>query len=256
MWKKFIFYLALGSIAGSIFSYADDTPANSDTPNRSPAAAVSDEYAEENEYSFDWLDPDKKVYVLQNRRYTKANRALLTIMGGLAMSNPYRNGFTLEPRLAYYFNEQIGIEGFMTYGFYTENETYLALKDATGSSISVNPHIREVKQQMGGLLHWAPWYAKINVFNSVLYFDWYFTGGVGSVTTDYFTNAIKDAANTVSQSFFAVFFGTGHQYHLSRAFTVRLDFTGAMYSAPSRGTTGDSTTYTNYNFNLGFGVRF
>ena len=29
-----------------------------------------------NDYSFRWLDPDKKIYVLQNRKFTKANRPI------------------------------------------------------------------------------------------------------------------------------------------------------------------------------------
>ncbi len=204
------------------------------------------------EYSFDWLDPEKKIYVLQNRKYLKTNRPVLSLMIGPGLTGAYQNRFNLDPRLAYYINESWGIEGFYTKSFNTENSDLKALKNAT----TTLPLIREVQSQLGILVHWVPWYAKINVFNSILYFDWYFSGGLGSIGTGLDTRASSTApANIIRQDFFALYLGTGHQYHLSEHFLVRLDFMGSYYSAPLFGNTGESTWFSNYNFSFGVGLR-
>lgn len=208
------------------------------------------------EYSFNWLDPDKKIYVLQNRRYTKANRVMISAMAGVGVSNPYRDTYSFDPRVAYYFSESFGIEVFHTMFSNSENSTLEALKQAVGTVAGVLPVVREIKTQYGALAHYVPWYAKINVFNQILYFDWYFSGGVGQLGTDVITQTTTTGpkiANT--QNLFGVFLGTGHQYHLNESLTVRLDFSGAFYQAPIFGNTGEENWFSNYTFGIGLGLR-
>ena len=105
----------------------------------SVVAASWSEAAEdpENEYNFSWLDPDKKVSVLQNRKYRKANRPMITLGLGFANSNAYRKSYVIDPRLAYYFNESWGIEIFYSMFSNKENDTAKALiSTVTGSSAS------------------------------------------------------------------------------------------------------------------------
>jgi outer membrane beta-barrel protein len=215
--------------------------------------AAEDGVNADDEYNFSWLDPEKKIYVLQNRRYTKANKLLLSLGGGLAKTSPYRSSYQVDPRVAYYFSENWGFE--VAYQIFSNgtNNNFKAL-----SSTGVSPNILEVKNQLAALLHWAPWYAKINVFNSILYFDWYFTGGVGTVST----NAIAGANGTTpnvgtagNKSYTGLFFGTGHQYHVSERFVVRLDYTNVWFKAPERAISGANTNYTNSTFTVGVGLR-
>lgn len=242
-WLFRVVVIAIGAawIAVLAASYAD-----ADT-ERAPSA-------ERDEYSFQWLDPDKKIYVLQNRRYLKADRFLLSATVGPALGNSYRSSFALDPRVAYFLSEAFGIELFHTFVTNSENNTFEALKQATGSGAL--PIVREVRSQYGALAHYVPWYAKINVFNTILYFDWYFSAGVGSLKTalDTRPNA-QSAAQFVDEALFSLFLGTGHQYHLSHLLVVRLDFTGAFYQAPIFGTTGGKTWFSNYTFGVGLGVR-
>ena len=42
--------------------------------------------SDDDEFNFSWLDPDKKVYVLQNRKYRKKNRFAIFLTGGLNLS--------------------------------------------------------------------------------------------------------------------------------------------------------------------------
>jgi outer membrane beta-barrel protein len=223
-------------------------PSQSQEPNRSPAGSQS-----EDEYSFKWLDPDKKIYVLQNRRYLKGGHLLISAMGGLGFSNAYRNSYAADPRIAYYFSELFGFEVFYSFTFNSENNNYAALKNAAPNTL---PVIREIRSQAGALLHYAPWYAKINVFNKILYFDWYFDAGAGRISTalDTRTN-VNRAASFQNQDFFAIYAGTGHQYHLSQNFIVRLDFSGTYYMAPIFGNSGADTWFSSYVFAAGLGLR-
>lgn len=226
-------------ILGSTWSQAADE--NAEVPETSGA---------NDGYSFKWLDPEKKIYVLQNRRYTKANKLTLSFLAGPGFSNPYRSTFSIEPRASFYLTETWGFEVFYDKTFNSSNNTLQALQ---ATNTNTFPIIRQIQSEFGILAHWAPFYAKINVFNQILYFDWYFEGGLGSLTSGVTTS--KDTTNYSNQSETAFFLGTGHQFHVNDRFTVRLDFMGTYYQAPLQGTTGSNVWFTNYNFTLGLGMH-
>ena len=214
----------------------------------SPAA-----YAADDEYNFNWLDPDKKIYVLQNRKYLKSKKVLLSALGGFGMSNPYRDVKNADVRLGYYFHEDWGIEAFGQFYSNSSNATMDALKIISSTSL---PIVREIQSNVGLLFQWSPWYSKINVFNSILYFDWYFSAGIGSMRTQLDINRnVNNAPDLVTENLTPILVGTGHQFHVSQNFVVRLDFMGAFYSAKLLGTSGDSRWYSNYTFNIGAGFR-
>jgi outer membrane beta-barrel protein len=217
----------------------------------SVVAASWSEAAEDpdNEYNFSWLDPDKKVSVLQNRKYRKANRPMITLGYGFASTNAYRSSMVIDPRLAYYFNEAWGIEVFYSLFSNKENDTAKAL-----ATTSVRPDVIDVKSRMGALLHWVPWYAKINVFNNVLYFDWYFSGGIGSMNADMIPGSASAGA-TQSKSLTAYYLGTGQVFHVTENFVVRLDFTNTWFKAPIRAVSGEETFFNSSTFTVGAGFR-
>jgi len=208
----------------------------------------------DDEYNFNWLDPDKKIYVLQNRRYTKAMRPMVSVMGGTGFSNPYRTTVSVEPRASFYFTEALGVELRFNYNFNFTNNFARALAVASPSTM---PQIREVRMEYGAQLTWVPWYAKINVFNQILYFDWYFNAGGGIVSTAVDTRtSVSQPSDYVIQNLPGLFLSTGHLYHVGHTFLVRLDFTGSFYSAPINGTSGESSIYSNYGIGAGIGAMF
>lgn len=209
--------------------------------------SVADAASDSDDYQFSWLDPDKKIYVLQNRKYTKSRRLLLSAMFGLGFSNPYRSIADIEPRAAFYISEDWGVELFFNYTSNSVNGTFNALAAAVGSTTL--PTIREFRTGYGAQLHWSPWYAKINVFNQILFFDWYFGAGVGRF------NTILFYPGPISQDITPFMLSTGHQFHFNRMWTVRMDFTAMIYNAPLFGTTGDNTWFSDYRFRLGLGLR-
>jgi outer membrane beta-barrel protein len=218
----------------------------------SVVAASWSEAAEDpdNEYNFSWLDPDKKVSVLQNRKFRKANRPMISLGLGLANTNAYRKSDVIDPRIAYYFNESWGMEVFYSMFSNKMNTTALALE-----TTSVRPDVIEITSQVGALLQWVPWYAKINVFNTVLYFDWYFAGGAGTMNANMIPGSTSTGVAGTSKSLTAFYFGTGHIYHVTDSFIVRLDFMNAWFKAPQRAVTGPDTFFNSTTFEIGAGFR-
>lgn len=209
--------------------------------------------SEDDEYNFSWLDPDKKVYVLQNRKYRKAGRFAIFVSGGMNFSNPYRTEWVGVPRVAYWFTEQFGIEAFFGAVTNSDNNTLTALKRASPTAL---PFVRENRSYFGGLFTWTPWYSKLNFFNRILYYDWFFDVGVGQVSTALDQNTRADRGpNFKFESLFAVFYGTGMKFYLSRSFSVRMDLIGFYYSATGADGVSKTNTY-NYDFTAGVGYTF
>lgn len=205
------------------------------------------------DYNFNWLDPDKKIYVLQNRRYLKAEHLLLSAGGGFASTSPYRNTYSIDGKMAYYVTEAFGFEVFYSQFLNAESNLLAALKENSPNAL---PFVREIKAQYGGLLHWAPWYAKINFFNQIIYFDWFFSGGAGTISAALDKrSSTKAAANLVDEKLFALYLGTGHQYHLSQKMVVRLDVLGSFYQGTYINNSSDKTWFSNLNFGIGLGYR-
>jgi outer membrane beta-barrel protein len=228
--------------------------------DRKPAAMASSAPSGDDEYNFNWLDPEKKIYVLQNRRYLKANRVMLSGMVGTGFSNPYETTYNFDPRVTYYLSEEWGFEAFYTFTNNVANSAYTALAGTSNQGSTVLPVIRNIRTQYGATVQWLPWYAKINVFNKILYFDWYFNGGAGAVNYAMFNSSTGATGspvnpNEVDQSSFAVFLGTGHIYHITDSLLVRLDFTCAVYNTQIFGLGGGGTWFTNLNFGAGVGWR-
>lgn len=243
-----ILWLAL--IAGT---YADNSEAKEPAKESMRENSKDIEATIDDDYSFSWLDPEKKIYVLQNRRYTKINRGLLSVMGGPSLSNPYRNTYGITGRVGYFFSEAFGVEGFYSGFLNSENNTFEALALAAPNTL---PVVREIRTQLGLLGQWVPWYAKLNVFNSILYLDWYFSGGIGSLKAALDTRRSATAASVyVNENHLALYLGTGHLYHLNHRLVVRLDYLKAIYQAPVSGTTGPNAWFSNDLFSLGIGVK-
>lgn len=205
------------------------------------------------EYRFTWLDPDKKVYVLQNRKFEKAGHLFLTGMGGSVGADPYRTTYSVEPRAAFYFTEWLGVEAFGQWSFNSTNAPFTALIQSSSTAL---PVVREARSQMGGMISWVPWYAKINFFNQILYFDWYINGGAGLISTAIDVRESKnDPIQYVNEQDLGWFFGTGHFYHLNQWLGVRLDYTVGFFQAPILGNQGDAVWFSHSTFSAGVGVK-
>ena len=69
------------------------------------------------------------------------------------------------------------------------------------------------------------------------------------------TTTVGGAPNFVQDNLLGIFLSTGHQYHLSQNFVVRLDITSVLYQANINGLTGDTSWFSNINIGAGLGLR-
>ena len=222
----------------------------------SPAIAqeTGDEYEED--YDFSWLDPDKKIYVIQNRKYRKGQKIELAASFGLNLSGPYTSSYVIMPRISYYFSERWGASALLGFQSNADSGTLIELKDTT----TVIPNIRDITSLFGGSVSWIPFYGKINLFNKIFYFDTHLELGVASISSDVNLNFSSTGADSfLSTTHTGFFWGTGTKLFLSQTFAIRVDLLAIYYSAPivRRGVAStDTETHDNYYLTFGLSARF
>ena len=135
-------------------------------------------------YEFSWLDPDKEVYVLQNRKFRKSDRLYLNAGWGMTTSGAFVDASAIQGRVGYFFSEDFGLEGLYSKNTGKENNTAASVRAGRGNGTgSSTPFRRIVESYSGGMIIWSPFYSKINTFNKIVYMDWIF--GVGYGTQDW-----------------------------------------------------------------------
>lgn len=183
----------------------------------------------EGEYDFSWLDPEKKIYVVQNRKYNKAGKFEVSLAGGMGPGKSFRNVWFGMPRASFYFSETFGVSGFFGIVQHEADAVFDNLRTLT----SVVPSVRDINNFFGGTVVWVPFYAKINVFNTILYIDWHVEAGAGMINSEIDLNTSRNGAAILEEeSFVGFFWGTGQKYFFTRTWAVRLDVFAAYYNAP------------------------
>ncbi len=223
--------------------------------------------ADDSLYKFEWMDDDKEIYVLQNRRFRKVGRFNLSLLGTLNLSDKFVRTMGGTLKGAYFFKEDWGIELGFGIGSPSYNDTF----DRVAEQAAV-PFYNAITRHMSASVVWSPWYGKFNTFNVIYYLDWYVSLGVASVTTEDDRNAFTVTnSSQVRNKNFAVSeessvgatWSTGFLWYLSKSFGLRLEFTGFHYNGSFfREPTGTSApeefdvTFHNYNLSAGINVLF
>lgn len=131
-------------------------------------------------YDFLWLDPDKSVYVLQNKIYPKDKSFYVDIGYVSNLTSNFQDTQGAQLKAGYYLNEEWAVEfDYMQYTN-TDNTAFDSLQVIT----STEPFIRRPLQNATVFLIWSPFYGKINTFNKIYYFDWSFGVGTGQYTME------------------------------------------------------------------------
>jgi outer membrane beta-barrel protein len=120
---------------------------------------------------------------------------------------------------------------------------------------------------MGGMILWSPFYSKINTFNKIIYFDWIFGLGYGSMqetnNTDEFIGAGNDDT-TITHN--GILWDVGMKFFINESFNLRLDMTVFHYKADIVETVNGATNtlnrdagqewYSNWDLAASIGVNF
>jgi outer membrane beta-barrel protein len=217
--------------------------------------ALSAWASEKSVYDFSWLDKDKEIYVLQNRKFRKEGKLYVGVGGIKTLSGAFVDSYGANARVGYFFKEDWGVE--FLYGKYTgnENDTAKGVKDQ-----GTVPFYRKFDTVMGGILWWSPFYAKINTFNQIFYFDWMFGLGATQIKTmDNRNKFLPGAPNTLTtENTTGGLWSTALRFHINQAWSLRLDFTGMHYTADRKtsNTAGKSQMFSNYDFGMGLMFAF
>jgi outer membrane beta-barrel protein len=182
-------------------------------------------------YDFLWLDPDKKVYVLQNKLHKKEHTFYLDIGYLSNFTSKFQETSGVQARAGFYIHEEWGLEVFHNSYSNSNNDEFNNIKSVNG----VIPFIRRLKSNTGILAIWSPFYGKINTFNQIFYFDWSFGAGVSSIAADSNLKSVtkKDAPNKFySENYAGAVLKTNLKFHLTENIHLSLEYMNTYYRAP------------------------
>ncbi len=216
-------------------------------------------YASEKDlYDFMWLDPDKKVYVLQNKVHKKDKSIYFNLGYGTGLSSTFQDTSMLHANTGYYITEEWAIEGLYTKYSNSDNDNFTNIKKVNG----VVPFLRRPLSNYGVIGKWSPFYGKINTFNKIFYFDWSFGAGLGKINNESnaTTVAVTSTANRYNkESATSIIFKTQLQFHATENIHVGFDAIMNNYKAPGptiNGRAGTSTMRSTWDALITFGVSF
>ena len=210
---------------------------------------------EESLYDFLWLDPDKKVYVLQNKLYKKEKSVYFDVGYISNQTSKFQdtNGFALKG--GYYFHEEFGVELFYQQYANKNNDEFRNVQSING----VVPFIRRMNDTYGAVAIWSPFYGKINTFNQIFYFDWSFGAGISQVNTDSNINSVSilNAPNKYEKkSYTGGVLKTKVKFHLKENIHLGLEYMNSYYMAPGPKDPKNDKLRTNTDLILSIGFSF
>ena len=210
-------------------------------------------------YSFSWLDPEKKVYVLQNRKYRKKGNFHINMGAGITTSGAFVDSKTFQGRAGYFFREEWGFELIYAKNSGKENSTANSLRNngRTGS----RPFRRIVDGYQGVMVLWSPFYSKINTFNSIIYVDWILGAGYSKLEEtnnkeEFITG--RDGQALTTETHTGVMWDTALKFYINQQFDLRLDLTVVHFKADVAKASGapEETWYSNWDASVSLGYNF
>jgi outer membrane beta-barrel protein len=130
-------------------------------------------------YDFHWLDPDKVIYVLQNKLFENEGSLYLNAGYGVNDSSTFQTSTVINVKTGFFFAEEWGIEaGYSLVSNEDSAELPAILKK------NATPAIRRIVSEAYLMALFAPFYAKINTFNRIFYFDVMFGAGVSKIEAE------------------------------------------------------------------------
>lgn len=216
------------------------------------------EASEKDLYDFLWLDPDKKVYVLQNKVYKKKNTFYADLNYLKSTDNAYLSSSGINLNFGYYFLEEWAFE--LNYTQYSNsfNDNYTNLQRINGSI----PFIRKLNRTMGASAIWSPFYGKINTFNKIIYFDWSFGAGLQNIEAESNKDTVASSSTADSfnnESYVGASIKSIFKVHATKNINIGIGFNRLMYQAPGptvKGIPGQDSWRSQTEFMIGIGISF
>jgi outer membrane beta-barrel protein len=210
---------------------------------------------EESLYDFLWLDPDKKVYVLQNKLYKKENTFYIDLgyISNFTSKFQDTNGFALKG--GYYFHEEWGVELFFHQYANSNNDDFRNVQLIN----TAEPFVRRPKSTYGAAVVWSPFYGKINTFNQIFYFDWSFAAGLAQVNVDSNLKTVQQsgAPNRYDgETYNGGIVKTKLKFHATETIHLGLEYMNTYYMAPGPKNPKSKNLRTNTDMILSIGFSY
>jgi len=214
--------------------------------------------AEDSMYDFSWLDKDKEVYVLQNRKFRKSGKVYIGGTLGKSISGAFIDSTEVNAVGGLFFSEDWGVEFSYTKAQGVTNKTHDSVK-AQGASVAF---FRKIDTAMSAMLVWSPFYSKINTFNKVFYYDWMFGFGASTMTTldnrKEFSGG-SDSSDLTNESNSGIAWMTAIRIYITPSWSSRIDLRANHLNADAA-INGETDTekrwHHYYNFNVGINYTF
>ena len=214
--------------------------------------------AEGDAYDFSWLDPDKEVFVLQNRKYRKVGRVHANVGYGFTTSGAFVDSSSFQGRAGYFFTEEMGAEFVYSLNSGEENDTALSVRNPGGTGSF--PFRRIVDNYMGAMFLWSPFYNKINTFNKIIYMDWILGLGFAKLEeTNNQNEILTSGGNTTltTESHTGIMWDIGAKFYVNDMWSLRVDLTTVNYQAlEAKSTNPQDQWYSNYDLTFALGINF
>lgn len=213
---------------------------------------------EEDLYDLKWLDQDQKVFVLQNKIYPKINTYYLDIkylsgQGGQGYEFQSINGVSFHT--GYFWSETQAIElGFSNYTN-SNNSAFNDIRVVGG----VEPFIRRPINRLDLWYNWSPFYGKINTFNKIIYFDAYFSAGLGysQMESNLKTVIQSGSGSKFEREVFTTFSQrAGLKVHITRNYHISVEYINVNYMGNSAKSPKSDSIRNISDISIGFGISY
>ncbi len=160
------------------------------------------------------LGNETELGVVQNRAFTKKGKYELSVNLGVLYSDPFLDIKTLSFSAGYHVSEYLSFHLIAMKHLSAPSSALQTFQDTLGATVSTNiPSTYLGAEGMGSLF-----YGKLSVLGkSIIYYDFYFLGGVG-------------ATNTESGTFVTPSLGLGQRFYINRLLSFRLDYRLMYYN--------------------------
>lgn len=193
--------------------------------------------SEDDLYDFLWLDPDKKVYVLQNKVFAKKGTQYINASFLQNTTTDFQDNLGYMLRGGHYFTEEWGVEAVFSQLSYSDDDTFGAITSVNGTV----PFVRRINSYYGGMVTWSPFYGKINTFNKIYYFDVSFGAGAAKMqaeTNREDFNNLSNSSNYTREDYNAAMWKAEVRLHLNENWHIGLGAINLHYKA--KGARNDS----------------
>lgn len=206
-------------------------------------------------YDFLWLDPDKSVYVLQNKIHKKEHSVYMDLGYIANFTSKFQDTSGLGVRAGFYIHEEWGLEVFYNQYSNSNNDDYRNVRLIN----TAEPFIRRLNSSYGAMVVWSPFYGKINTFNQIFYFDWSFAAGFAQINAE---SNLKNVRNPTQDSKFEKESYKGAvvksqlKFHLSEKVHLGLEYMNTYYKAPGPKDPSNKKLRTNTDVMLSIGFSY